>query len=243
MVRFNEDDTGGGFNIPAMYKVPYVEIKSDELTEDDIKRERQASVGASQLWAGNARPRKQLFVVSFKCSRVDVFYLLDNTGLHIREGDIVIVEADRGQDLGTVQHANVTPDQARLYKRKYSEEQYKWLMMFSRNNAPSNVNPNAQLYGESSSVGGQRNPMLSQAPATMQGLPRENFNNLKPNAIKRLANKHEIKMLGEKEGNEAKAKRTCQQKVAHLHLQMEILDAEWQWSVDTPSIELGCIEC
>ncbi|KAK3723943.1 hypothetical protein LTR37_001427 [Vermiconidia calcicola] len=36
-------------------------------------------------------------------------------------------------------------------------------------------------------------------------------------------------MLCEKEGNGAKAKRTCQQKVAHLHLEMEILDAEWQW--------------
>jgi hypothetical protein len=46
------------------------------------------------------RPRKLLFMVSFKCSRVDCFYLLDNTGLNITEGDIVIVEADRGQDLG-----------------------------------------------------------------------------------------------------------------------------------------------
>ena len=36
-------------------------------------------------------------------------------------------------------------------------------------------------------------------------------------------------MLADKEGNEAKAKRTCQQKVAHLRLEMEILDAEWQW--------------
>lgn len=164
--------------------------------------------------------------MSFKCSRVEIFFLLEGTGLNIREGDIVIVEADRGQDLGTVQHANVTPDQARLYKRKYAEEQYKWLMMFSINNAPSNVNPNAQLYGENTS-----RSLLNNAPSTMQGMPRENFNNLKPKAIKRLANAHEIRMLAEKEGNEAKAKRTCQQKVAHLHLQMEILDAEWQWYV------------
>ena len=175
------------------------------------------------------RPRKQLYVVSFKCSRVDVFYLLDNTGLFIKEGDIVIVEADRGQDLGTVQHANVTPDDARLYKRKYGEEQYKWLMMFSKNNQQGSVNPNAQLFGENESGG--RGSMMANAPASMQGLPRDNFNNLKPKAIKRLANGHEIRMLSEKEGNEAKAKRTCQQKVAHLHLDMEILDAEWQWYV------------
>ncbi|KAI6967570.1 hypothetical protein KC337_g14081, partial [Hortaea werneckii] len=160
----------------------------------------------------------------FKCSRVDIFYLLDNTGLEIQEGDIVIVEADRGQDLGTVQHANVTPDQARLYKRKYAEEQYKWLMMFSRNTEPSNVNPNAQLYGENHARGWTAN-----APPSMMGMPKENYNNLRPKAIKRLANSHEIRMLSEKEGNEAKAKRACQQKVAHLQLQMEILDAEWQW--------------
>ena len=35
-------------------------------------------------------------------------------------------------------------------------------------------------------------------------------------------------MLREKEGNEAKAKRMCQQKVAEHHLHMEILDAEFQ---------------
>ncbi|KXL44714.1 hypothetical protein M433DRAFT_271150 [Acidomyces richmondensis BFW] len=236
------NDGGKEFNIPASYKVPFVEIRPEEKTDDDRRRERQnlllrenggQTVGA---WGGpgGQRPRKLLYIVSFKCSRVEVFYLLDNTGLDIHEGDIVIVEADRGQDLGTVQHANVTPDQARLLKRKYAEEQYKWLMMFSRSNQPGNVNPNAQLYAESSGMGVSRGgngnaSLINSAPATMQGLPRDNFNNLKPKAIKRLANSHEIKMLAEKEGNEAKAKRTCQQKVQHLHLEMEILDAEWQW--------------
>lgn len=240
-MRASDDEHA--FNIPENYKVPFVDIKEYEHTADDMRRDaQQASVGNSSLYGGNlGRPRKQLYIVSFKCSRVAVFFLLDNTGLHVREGDIVIVEADRGQDLGTVQHANVTPDQARLYLRKYAEEQYKWLMMFSRNNNPSNVNPNAQMYGESSSMGrsrGETPSMMSNAPMTMQGLPRDNFNNLKPKAIKRLANKHEIKMLAEKEGNEAKAKRTCQQKVAHLHLQMEILDAEWQWLVIEPGQNL-----
>ncbi|KAF2773262.1 PSP1-domain-containing protein [Teratosphaeria nubilosa] len=221
----------GSFNIPESYKVPFVEIRPEERTEDDLRRERSGYNEAMFRGAPGARPRKLLYIVSFKCSRVEVFYLLDNTGLEIREGDLVIVEADRGQDLGTVQHANVTPDQARLFKRKYAEEQYKWLMMFSRSNQPGNVNPNAQLYAENSTMSNQRitSNLLANAPATMQGLPRENYNNLKPKAIKRLASSHEIKMLAEKEGNEAKAKRTCQQKVAHLHLQMEILDAEWQW--------------
>nr|POE99499.1 uncharacterized protein pb7e8.02 [Quercus suber] len=209
-MRYHEDPSGMQFNLPPTYKVPYVELSDD--------------ASSSHHFVRDSRPRKMLYVVSFKCSRVDVFYLHENTGLQIRAGDIVIVEADRGQDLGTVQHADVTTEQAKLYKKKYSEEQYKWLMMFSRNNAQGNVNPNApQNFGESN-----RNPMLANAPATVAGMTRESTS-LKPKAIKRMASPHEVKMLAEKEGNEAKAKRTCQQKVAHLHLEMEILDAEFQW--------------
>ncbi|KAI6869766.1 hypothetical protein KC338_g3290 [Hortaea werneckii] len=228
-MRATDSDTK--FDIPDLYKVPFVQIGPEETPDGMQPGRRAPSFSGHNTWTTAAgrggdgsRPRKQLYVVSFKCSRVDIFYLLDNTGLEIQEGDIVIVEADRGQDLGTVQHANVTPDQARLYKRKYAEEQYKWLMMFSRNNEPSNVNPNAQLYGENYARGWTAN-----APPSMMGMPKENYNNLRPKAIKRLANSHEIRMLSEKEGNEAKAKRACQQKVAHLQLQMEILDAEWQW--------------
>ena len=227
MKASDKDEYGNVFEIPNMYRVPYIKIAEHERSEQD-KRGPMAMGNVGPWNAMPNRPRKQLFIVSFKCSRVDVFYLLDNTGLAIKAGDIVIVEADRGQDLGTVQHSNVTPDDARLYKRKYGEEQYKWLMMFSKSNQPGSVNPNAQVYGENQS-GNRSSSLIANAPATMQGLPRDNFNNLKPKAIKRLASNHEIRMLAEKEGNEAKAKRTCQQKVQHLHLDMEILDAEWQW--------------
>ena len=51
---------------------------------------------------------------------------------------------------------------------------------------------------------------------------------MKPKLIKRLAQSHEIHALREKEGNEAKAKRVCQQKVKEHGLNMEILDAEFQ---------------
>ena len=206
-------------DVPQAYRL-------NQLTLPDQDRADQTPVTMSTPQFGNQRPRKLLYIVSFKCARVDVFYLLDNTGLDIKEGDIVIVEADRGQDLGTVQHAQVTPDDARNYKRRYGEEQYKWLMMFSKHNNKASVNPNAQVYGEDN-----RSAALNAAVnnAVGRGMSRDNFNNLKPKAIKRLANSHEIKMLAEKEGNEAKAKRTCQQKVAGLILDMEILDAEWQW--------------
>lgn len=220
------DDPSLSISIPENYRAPHIQIADFERSaaQRQLTQNNMANIGAG--YGQPNRPRRQLFVVSFKCSRVDVFYLLENTGLQVREGDIVIVEADRGQDLGSVQHANITEEEARIYKKKYGEEQYRWLMMFSQNNQAGNINPNAQPFNENAAARAQ---LISNAPPTMQGTQREST--LKPKAIKRLANGHEISMLRDKEGNEAKAKRACQQKVAHLGLDMEILDAEWQWWV------------
>ena len=166
-----------------------------------------------------------LYIVTFKASRADVFYVQEGTGLNIKAGDLVIVEADRGTDLGTVARASLSYAQARHMKEQCAEDHYKWLMMFSqqsRNGGPNPVNPNGlPAGGASSAVGGMGPPGQHslQEPATGE---------LKPKLIKRLAQPHEIQTLKEKEGNEAKAKRVCQQKVAEHRLNMEILDAEFQ---------------
>lgn len=205
------------FNIPDGYRVPQITLDAHE----------RANIQQSINMQAQPRPRKELYIVSFKCSRAGVFYLLDNTGLTVDEGNMVIVEADRGQDLGTVQHARVSPEEARALLQKYSEEQYKWLMMFSRNNQAGAVNPNAAVYRENNNQdGGASRPNMPSARPS-----RDTTLNLKPKAIKRMAAAHEIRMLKEKEGNEAKAKRCCQQKVFQHHLDMEILEAEFQWYV------------
>lgn len=165
-----------------------------------------------------------LYIVNFKCCRSDVFYIQEGTGLHVNVGDLVIVEADRGTDLGTVQHTNVNWDDARRYKEYYAEEHYKWLMMFSlqsRNGGPNVVNPNGIPGRPGSAVGGM-------GPQGHQGPHDSAHPDLKPKMIKRLAQNHEIQSLKDKEGNEAKAKRVCQQKVVDHRLNMEILDAEFQ---------------
>jgi hypothetical protein len=43
-----------------------------------------------------------LYVIEFKAGRTDYFYVPENSGLTIKIGDLVIVEADRGKDLGKV---------------------------------------------------------------------------------------------------------------------------------------------
>jgi hypothetical protein len=167
-----------------------------------------------------------LYIVTFKCHRADVFYIQEDTGLQVKPGDLVIVEADRGTDLGTIQHANVSWQKARELKEQYAEEHYKWLMLFSRQSqsgASNVVTPNCGLPGMTgrSAIGGM-------GPPGPHGTHESQATEIKPKLIKRLAQNHEILTLRDKEGNEAKAKRVCQQKVAEHRLNMEILDAEFQ---------------
>ncbi|KAJ5503466.1 hypothetical protein N7463_006340 [Penicillium fimorum] len=170
----------------------------------------------------HAHQNQLLYIVAFKCSRADVFYIQEDTGLQVKNGDLVIVEADRGTDLGTVIHANISLQQARDLKQHYAEEHYKTLMIFSRHGQPeaSNLtNPNTGLNTRSTTGGmGPHGPHNAQEPTA----------DLKPKLIKRLAQQHEVLTLHDKEGNEAKAKRVCQQKVVEHRLNMEILDAEFQ---------------
>jgi len=91
----------------------------------------------------------------------------------------------------------------------------------SRNGGPNVVNPNGLPTKQGSAVGGMGPPNHHNAHDASHG-------DLKPRLIKRLAANHEIMTLKEKEGNEAKAKRVCQHKVAEHRLNMEILDAEFQ---------------
>ncbi|KAJ5964256.1 uncharacterized protein N7479_004132 [Penicillium vulpinum] len=170
----------------------------------------------------HAHQNQLLYIVAFKCSRADVFYIQEDTGLQVKNGDLVIVEADRGTDLGTVIHANISLQQARELKQHYAEEHYKTLMIFSRHGQPEAANltnPNTGLNTRGTTGG-----MGPHGPHNVQ----EATTDIKPKLIKRLAQQHEVLTLHDKEGNEAKAKRVCQQKVVEHRLNMEILDAEFQ---------------
>ena len=172
---------------------------------------------------------QQLCIVTFKALRAEVYYYQEGTGLQVKPGDLVIVEADRGTDLGTVAHHNITWAQAKQFKEKLTEEHYKWLMMFSRSAQGANgsaTNPNGTLASTNAmSATGGMGPPGQFTPHDPQS------SELKPKMIKRVAQAHEIQSLREKEGNEAKAKRVCQQKVLEHRLNMEILDAEFQMHV------------
>jgi hypothetical protein len=175
-----------------------------------------------------AQPRHNqlLHVVLFKCSRADVFYIQEGTGLTVKPGDLVIVEADRGTDLGTVAKSNVDWQSAKELKEHYAEEQYKWLMMYSQGAGAAQDGAGAGLLATSSGL--QGSAIGGMGPPSQHHMQEPSAGELRPKLIKRLAQNHEIQSLREKEGQEAKAKRVCMQKVKEHGLNMEILDAEFQ---------------
>ncbi|KAH7135386.1 PSP1 C-terminal conserved region-domain-containing protein [Dendryphion nanum] len=173
--------------------------------------------------AVQGRPGRRMHVVVFKCNRADIYYTYDNTGLEIRRGDLVIVEGDRGCDLGQVTHADVTMEDAKKHKAEASDEHYRWLVMFSQYSLSGASNDNGMLGALARSNGF---PNFNRSVLTNPGTVQDQES--KPKMIKRLAQQHEISALRDKEGSEAKAKRLGASKAAEHKLPMEILDAEYQ---------------
>ncbi|TAQ89133.1 tRNA pseudouridine synthase [Chlorociboria aeruginascens] len=176
--------------------------------------------------APQPRHNQLLYIVLFKCSRADVFYVQEGTGLSVKPGDLVIVEADRGTDLGTVARDNVDWASAKDLKEHYAEEHYKWLMMYSQGAAGNTDGTGAGLMAAANGM--QGSAVGGMGPPSQHGMQEPNPAEIKPKIIKRLAQNHEVQALRDKEGNEAKAKRVCMQKVKEHGLHMEILDAEFQ---------------
>jgi hypothetical protein len=158
-----------------------------------------------------------LYLVTFKNMRAEFYTIPTGYGLTVKKGDLVIVEADRGTDLGTVAEDCVDWGSARALKEQYLLEQYKCTLMFSTHPQNQSLIASAALPSTGGIIGGRVGSAGQNA-----GLE------IKPKMIKRHAQPHEAFQLREKEANEAKAKRTCQQKIAEHHLQLEILDAEFQ---------------
>ncbi|KAK6458413.1 putative RNA pol II specific subunit [Scheffersomyces xylosifermentans] len=177
----------------------------------------------------------QLILVGFKAGRIDVFYLPSSPSpelANLRVGDLVIVEADRGRDLGKVFKLNISIDEARLMK----------LLQFQEQQAALNENENID---GSLSV---RN--LSEHTSNNNvSPPTLHF----PKSILSLAQPNEIIQILNKKQDEEKACRLCLAKIANATgvltnaansnnggnsnqsasaqdlLQMKLIDAEYQF--------------
>ncbi|ORX57007.1 PSP1-domain-containing protein [Hesseltinella vesiculosa] len=140
----------------------------------------------------------QVYVVEFKAGRIDYFYVANGakasppikptrlstanpSRMHPMVNDLVIVEADRGTDLGKVVTSGMPCEQL--------------MDMLDERTPPANDHPDAIL----------------------------------AKRIFRLAAPDEISHLLVKGQDEQRALVICQQKIKQRKLQMEVVDAEYQW--------------
>ncbi|KAF7727184.1 hypothetical protein EC973_007959 [Apophysomyces ossiformis] len=126
------------------------------------------------------------FVIEFKGGRSDIFYSQPGP----KRGDLVIVEADRGHDLGKVTLENVSRQQLIMI-----HEQQLQLQQSEKTDS-------------------------EEAPKRKDIYVKRIF---------RLARPDEVAMLMTKSQDEAKALMVCQSKVRAKKLNMQVVDAEYQW--------------
>lgn len=167
-----------------------------------------------------------LVLVAFKAGRIDAFYLPDS--VHeldgLKKGDLVMVEADRGRDMGMVVKMNISIDEARLLKLLQFLEQQAAL---SENVSVSDLS--VKSLQTSGHHGGHHG---SNAPPTLHF----------PKLILSLAQNSEIVQILNKKQDEEKACRLCLAKIASTIssgdaglisssdlMQMKLIDAEYQF--------------
>jgi cell fate regulator YaaT (PSP1 superfamily) len=147
-----------------------------------------------------------LYIVEFKAGRTDLFYTTDPT-LDVRTGDLVIVEADRGKDLGKVVNDSITLAEVEAFQRQQAAA--------------------SAAYDE---------PMSPTASGAGAGAASTSKKEINPKMIYGKAQPQDTHLLVTKMQDEMKALQLCQQKVRQKQLPMEVIDAEYQWYVFTSSL-------
>ncbi|KAA1073984.1 hypothetical protein PGTUg99_028587 [Puccinia graminis f. sp. tritici] len=177
----------------------------------------------------------RLYIVEFKGGRTDLFYLsLDPSEAveSVQKGDLVIVEADRGKDLGKVVHDQISIDEVNKFQNHQLE------LMLNQVNNPAASSPVAihsaiPTNGLSGSIApgppppanGDLNPQAQPNPANLTRLTKE----IHPKRIYGKASASDVQSLHQKMEEERKALSLCRSKALQRGLKMEITSAEWQW--------------
>ncbi|GAA6006291.1 hypothetical protein JCM11491_002097 [Sporobolomyces phaffii] len=164
-------------------------------------------------------PDAPLCIVGFKAGRKDLFFCED-PALVLEEGDLVIVEADRGRDVGKyLKRCSI--DEVHKFQQHMVELALGQLanpasmtaMGFGPQNTP----------GQGGQGGGGGGP--GAGPAQLARMTKE----CQPKRIYAKAGPADTHALLAKAQDEVKALQLVRGKVAQKGLPMEILDAEWQW--------------
>lgn len=156
--------------------------------------------GESSVGSGNLT----CYLVQFTCGRTDTFYIPHEISLTVSIGDYVVVEADRGEDLGRVIMDNINVPLPR------------------RNSTAASI-------GSGGAHGGFSFDSFEMPDEGACGPMGGSSQSVLPKKIYRLAAGYEIESLLSKIRDEVNAIAVGQFKVQEWKLPMAITDAEYQW--------------
>lgn len=87
-------------------------MTADNAVSGEMRTSRSHSFSEAVRRSSNFEPytdasQNRLYVIEFKGGRTDLFYTPEDSNYPLKRGDLVIVEADRGKDLGKITQLNV----------------------------------------------------------------------------------------------------------------------------------------
>ncbi|KAI8380545.1 PSP1 C-terminal conserved region-domain-containing protein [Choanephora cucurbitarum] len=167
-------------------------LQSTELIENTIKTD---DLGKGTRLDTDVMQTAVFYVVEFKGGRSDVYYAhASMTTQTISKSNLVIVEADRGRDLGKVTMENISREQLETF----------YTQLKNHNHSDDPEEPI------------EKNKKYSPAEIYIKRIFRQ-------------ARPDEITLLMAKGQDESKALMVCQSKIKQKKLNMQVVDAEYQW--------------
>ncbi|SAL98086.1 hypothetical protein [Absidia glauca] len=182
-----------------------------------------ATFGCSTVLMGKGIPLHHfmdsstlLYIVEFKTSRTDICYIMQGDQVIPQIGDLVIVEADRGRDLGKVMNVMTANDIVKNQDRQ----------PHSSHGSPAIIqNPDDTPEEEAPPNGATTSPLMTSEDHGDAIGPQK----CHVKRLYRLANSEEKLSLAAKVQDEKKALMVCQAKIKQKELPMQVVDAEYQW--------------
>ncbi|SNX86660.1 related to suppressor protein PSP1 [Melanopsichium pennsylvanicum] len=186
-----------------------------------------------------------LYIVEFKQGRTDLFFRStdpsqspsNRDGEPIRRGDLVIVEADRGKDLGTMVNDSITVEQVQAFLAHQSD-----LTLGAAAVGAAGVHSQGGMLGacgsgdetssDASGLSGSNSTTMGPSqgsaggPSGMGSRPMRTIN---PKRLFNKATAADATTLFSKAQDEERALQLCQTKVMQRGLPMSVVAAEMQW--------------
>lgn len=165
---------------------------------------------------GQLPPETRLYVVGFKQGRTDLFFQqTDRTAREdpIHRDDLVIVEADRGKDIGRVINDSLTADQVRMFLAVQAAD--------ASGLAPGAMDGVAHLSASP--------PRTSSNPASLGSRAASAARSINPKRLYGKASPADMSLLISKAADEERALAMCVAKVQQRGLPMQVVAAELQW--------------